>query len=121
MTFTKLILLIIVFSSNILANDFYKKPTALYLKQDILKVKEFQPYCSKLLNGECFIFSELYILGYSKNNFIAYVIKKALDLEDDGAEYSFIIQDLKSNKKIVAITYRYDSVSFDYFWKTMHF
>ena len=105
MKFTKLLLLITLLLGNIFANDFYKRPSALYLKHDILNVKEFKPYCSELLNGECFIYPKLYILGYSKNNFIAYIIKKALDTEDDGEEYTFILQDLKSNKKIVNIIF----------------
>jgi hypothetical protein len=89
-----------------------KYPYQLKLKDAILETKELHPYCSELLNGECFILPQFYILGYSKDNLMAYIIKKALDAEDDGIEYQFVIQDLKTNHKIINHLYRYDTVAF---------
>jgi hypothetical protein len=89
-----------------------KYPYQLKLKDTLLDIKVFHPYCSEFLNGECFLLPKLYILGYSKDDLTAYIIKKALDSEDDGVEYQFVIQDLKTNHKIINHLYRYDTVAF---------
>lgn len=106
-----LILLCLFFNSVMLSAGDVIKPEKIPFRQKVLAVKSFEPYCSRLLNDNCFIFPDLYVLGYSKKNHIAYIVHEALDSEDEGDIYRFIIQDLNTDNHIIDIRYRYDSGS----------
>jgi len=100
----KNIFLLLLLYNSVHSSDRLAQVNFVDIKKSVLNLEEFKPYCSELLNGECFIFPELYILGFSKNNLMAYITKKALDTEDDGEEYNLIIQNLKTNKIIARVT-----------------
>lgn len=103
------IFIVLLFFNLLSSNDILKIPRDLVnLKNKIIQVDKFQPYCSKLLKDDCFLHSNIYILGYSKKYFLAYIIDNALDLEDDGEEYNFIIHNLNTDKKVVNIKYKYN-------------